>query len=356
MGLNLSSAYGAVAQGSERRRAEKASLEELLFRRQLQQAQLAMQQQQLEQQAKQFDQRLSADRNREGLDQMRFDANLMRDDADRQERKDAALTAQRQTVNLAGLKRMGIDAKQQGVPVADINDMMWVEGADQMPVPKPTIEEEARRAGALADATNASAARYRAPSASSNEQDWVVRDGVPTPIPRGTARPGDRPYNASGQGRVLGTERAALNYYNRGKQANDAIVQGGYEERYAKAGLGTQLQGQMPNVMQTREQQTYRQAQRAFTEARLRKESGAAVPQSEYDNDAATYFAQPGDSAETIAQKRATRQAVLDGIAFQAGGAYEEFYGEPLRKNTAGVDGGAARRRTVGRFQVVEEP
>lgn len=139
--------------------------------------------------------------------------------------------------------------------------------------------------------------------------------------------------------RVLGTERTALNFYNRAKQADDAIIQGGYEERFAQAGLPTQIRGSLPNIAQSPEQQAYRAAQRAFTEARLRKESGAAVPPTEYENDARTYFAQPGDSAAVIAQKRMARQAVLDGIAFSAGGAYEEYYGEPAKKNAAGVSG-----------------
>jgi hypothetical protein len=133
MGLNLSSAYGAVAQGSERRRAEKASLEELLFRRQLQQAQLAMQQQQMEQQAKQFDARLSADRNREGLDQMRFDAGLMRDDADRQARQDAGAAKERQMVNMTEFRRMATEGLAQGAEPTDVNRMVWSETGEQLP-------------------------------------------------------------------------------------------------------------------------------------------------------------------------------------------------------------------------------
>ena len=34
------------------------------------------------------------------------------------------------------------------------------------------------------------------------------------------------------------------------------------------------------------------------------------------------------------------RQAVLDGLAFSSGGAYEEFYGEAPKRNAAGVQGG----------------
>lgn len=127
---------------------------------------------------------------------------------------------------------------------------------------------------------------------------------------------------------VTGQERQSLAYYNRANQASEDIAP--LESKIAKAGLASQTQLQYaPNIFQTEEQQKYRQAQRAFTEARLRKESGAAIPTHEYTNDAKTYFAQPGDDEATIKQKQEARQVVLDGLRFGAGKAYDEFYGEP---------------------------
>lgn len=128
---------------------------------------------------------------------------------------------------------------------------------------------------------------------------------------------------------VTGAERQTLAYYNRAKEASDTLAQGGLEERIAKQNAAGALWGKYaPNIAQTEEQQRYRQAQRSFTEARLRKESGAAIPPAEYENDSRTYFAQPGDTAETIAQKQKARLAVLEGLKFGAGKAYGEFYGE----------------------------
>lgn len=125
---------------------------------------------------------------------------------------------------------------------------------------------------------------------------------------------------------VTGAERQTLSYYNRAKQATEDITP--LEEQIAKSGLGTQLQMQYaPNMLQNQTQQSYRQAQRSFTEARLRKESGAAIPTAEYENDARTYFAQPGDSPATLEQKRRARAVVLEGMRNSAGRAYEEFYG-----------------------------
>jgi hypothetical protein len=128
---------------------------------------------------------------------------------------------------------------------------------------------------------------------------------------------------------VTGAERQTLSFYNRAKEASEALAQGGLEERVSKQnGMGALWGQYAPNIAQTKDQQLYRQAQRAFTEARLRKESGAAISQQEYENDGRIYFAQPGDSPETIAQKQKARQAVLDGLKFASGKAYSEFYGE----------------------------
>lgn len=133
---------------------------------------------------------------------------------------------------------------------------------------------------------------------------------------------------------ATGSERQALAFYNRAKDAVDTIATpnklgASLEDTVAKSGIGTQLGLQYaPNILQSGSQQSYRQAQRAFTEARLRKESGAAINPTEYENDAKTYFAQPGDKPETVKQKRQMRETVLNGLKFAAGKAYEEFYGE----------------------------
>lgn len=158
-------------------------------------------------------------------------------------------------------------------------------------------------------------------------------NGVATWLPRSQAA--GKPA-AQAQRTVTGAERTALGFYNRAKQASEDITP--IEEKIAGAGMASQIQLQnAPNFLQTETQQQYRQAQRAFTEARLRKESGAAIPDHEYANDARTYFAQPGDSPEVMAQKRAAREVVLQGLQYGAGKAYEEYYGEapPTPRNQA---------------------
>lgn len=125
-----------------------------------------------------------------------------------------------------------------------------------------------------------------------------------------------------------GQERTGLGFYNRAKEALENIAP--LEENIA--GLNLAGQGRLkyaPNFLQSDEGQKYNQAQKQFTEARLRKESGAQIAASEYENDRKTYFAEPGDSKQTLEQKRRARETVLKGLQIGSGRAYEEFYGEP---------------------------
>jgi hypothetical protein len=100
---------------------------------------------------------------------------------------------------------------------------------------------------------------------------------------------------------------------------------GGVEDAIARRWYGGQQRDlntpDALNFLRTPEAQRYRAAQREFTEARLRKESGAAIPVHEYETDAKMYFFQPGDSLDVLAQKRRARQSVIAGVAAEAGPA-----------------------------------
>lgn len=67
------------------------------------------------------------------------------------------------------------------------------------------------------------------------------------------------------------------------------------------------------------------QAERNFINAILRRESGAAIAQSEFDSAALQYFPQPGDTPEVLAQKKANRRIALEGLKQQAGNASQTF-------------------------------
>lgn len=70
-----------------------------------------------------------------------------------------------------------------------------------------------------------------------------------------------------------------------------------------------------PNDMQ----QQVEQAQRDFINAVLRRESGAAIADSEFRNAQRQYFAQPGDSPAVRRQKAANRQTAISGFKAEFG-------------------------------------
>jgi hypothetical protein len=198
---------------------------------------------------------------------------------------------------------------------------------------QPTEEEQDARTLKRYEGQRQIDARYREPREPREEPMVTIQtvDEQGNPVTRIMPRSeavGQSFPRAQTMKPPTGAERGALGFYKRAKEANETAVP--LENDIAKMSLAGQARLEYaPNFLQSREGQSYRQAQRAFTEARLRKESGAAIPPSEYDNDARTYFAQPGDAPETIKQKQAARKTVLESIAGSTGRAWEEEYGTP---------------------------
>ena len=83
-------------------------------------------------------------------------------------------------------------------------------------------------------------------------------------------------------------------------------------------GLLSYAGGLLPNILKTKERQSFEQAQRNFINAVLRKESGAAISPSEFDSAAKQYFPQPGDGASVLLQKSANRQRAIENLALSA--------------------------------------
>lgn len=77
--------------------------------------------------------------------------------------------------------------------------------------------------------------------------------------------------------------------------------------------IGDRYSQVMPSVLggANSKQQKYAQAQRDFINAVLRKESGAVIADSEFENAQKQYFPQIGDSDEVIAQKAKNRELAM---------------------------------------------
>jgi hypothetical protein len=125
-------------------------------------------------------------------------------------------------------------------------------------------------------------------------------------------------------------EKDAANYYNRAKQAGkllDEMESRGYRPTLGTALKKTLIPQELRGYALSEDDQAYTNAAEALAEAKLRKESGAAVPESEIKRQALTFMAQAGDSPATIAQKRKLRQEALSGLEYTAGTSVDRIGG-----------------------------
>lgn len=83
---------------------------------------------------------------------------------------------------------------------------------------------------------------------------------------------------------------------------------------FSTPGANLPIVGGAVNMLNTEQGQMLDQAKRDFTNAVLRRESGAAIAKSEFDSADKQYFPQPGDSDKVIAQKARARQIAVQGI------------------------------------------
>lgn len=132
----------------------------------------------------------------------------------------------------------------------------------------------------------------------------------------------------SSNGKPLTDAQAtALGYANRIAQASQTLDTLG--KQFAGANVQNVFGGYVPNILKSSDRQQYEQAQQNFVNAVLRKESGAAIAQSEFDNAKKQYFPQPGDSDAVIAQKKANRDLVYNNFLISAGSPKTKD-GQPL--------------------------
>lgn len=136
-------------------------------------------------------------------------------------------------------------------------------------------------------------------------------------VPNYTAPPTSRDAKPPTEG-----ERGAAGYLGRMRAAEGLlgeITKGGYTPTvrdHMTAGRGV-----LQNWAATEDGQKWRQAQEDWVRAKLRKESGAAIPTEEMDREITMYFPQPGDGPGVIAQKAESRKEAEAQLISMAGRA-----------------------------------
>lgn len=88
--------------------------------------------------------------------------------------------------------------------------------------------------------------------------------------------------------------------------------------------LNLGVQQKLPTWANSDTVRRQKQAQSNFLNATLRRESGAVISPSEFEEGRNQYFPQPGDDAKTLKQKKENRQLVSRNFIRAAGDAYED--------------------------------
>ena len=78
-----------------------------------------------------------------------------------------------------------------------------------------------------------------------------------------------------------------------------------------------------PEALKSSGRKQFEQARRNFINAVLRKESGAAISESEFENANQQYFPSPGDTPDVLMQKAQNRQLALAAMKASSGKAYD---------------------------------
>ena len=84
-----------------------------------------------------------------------------------------------------------------------------------------------------------------------------------------------------------------------------------------------EMQRALPSYFQTADYQEFDQAARNFINATLRRESGAVISPSEFDNAYKQYLPRSGDSQATLLQKQTNRDIIYASFKKAAGNAYQ---------------------------------
>lgn len=117
--------------------------------------------------------------------------------------------------------------------------------------------------------------------------------------------------------------------------------------------LGTFAQA-AGNIALSPEQRQYKQAARNWIQAKLRKESGAAIPPEEMESEYRTFFPVVGDDPQTIKQKREARDIATKAMIIQSQGAYDDlFTNKQESKDTAETNTDLSQMSTEELLRIV---
>lgn len=141
--------------------------------------------------------------------------------------------------------------------------------------------------------------------------------------------------NLPGEGPLISTTQSegqanAKLYSDRAEEASIKINE--IASKIDLTSLGSAAQAKSPNVFKSGKIQGFEQAKRNFVNAVLRRESGAVISPSEFENADKQYFPQFGDTEEVLKQKAQNRETAIQGLKNAAGINYKSHAKSPEKR------------------------
>lgn len=116
-------------------------------------------------------------------------------------------------------------------------------------------------------------------------------------------------------------QRLAAGFAERTRASGDTITELGSQF----TGFGSGIAGALPQRIKSDDRQLFEQATRNFVNATLRRESGAAIAPSEFDNANLQYIPQAGDSEAVLELKQRNRETISRSLQLEAGEAFNQL-------------------------------
>lgn len=142
-------------------------------------------------------------------------------------------------------------------------------------------------------------------------------------------------------------QSTAANLVQNMKLGNDVITKLGDKINNMKA-ADFLVQNKLPTFMQSPDFQQFKQASQGFVEGWLRKTSGAAISDSEWQKAFDQFLPTAGNSPELLAQKARARETVMSGLANEAGSALSDDFRNNIKNvSYTSLDDFANTNKTV---------
>lgn len=225
-------------------------------------------------------------------------------------------------------------AQEQSLKNIELALKLRGEGLKQSQEERLTRAEE-RRATAAERSAEQEAKRLALQEARDRKNDFIALEKLGIDKQELAQKEKALEQKAAVEKQLPATQFAAGTYARMMEQAQvvfDELEKQGYDRASLKEGIKAVLPGRLQDTALKAQSQ----AERNFINAVLRRQSGAAISQSEFASAEQQYFPRAGDSPEVVAQKRANRIQVLAGIQAEAGKALEKIPMVPVQAPQVG--------------------